>query len=175
MARFLKKFWRLYENIVDEVPTKEELKVLHQTIKKITDDIERFSFNTAVSNFMICTNDLLALNCAKREVVGPIVILMAPFAPHIAEELWHKLNPGASSVFDEQWPVCDESVLVESSFEYPVSFNGKMRFKLNLPLTATSDDAMQAVVNAPEAQRWIEGKAVKKLVFVPKKIINVVI
>ncbi|MBP5536666.1 MAG: leucine--tRNA ligase [Bacteroidales bacterium] len=175
VARFLKKFWRLYENIVDEVPTKEELKVLHQTIKKITDDIERFSFNTAVSNFMICTNDLLALNCAKREVVGPIVILMAPFAPHIAEELWHKLNPGASSVFDEQWPVCDESVLVESSFEYPVSFNGKMRFKLNLPLTATSDDAMQAVVNAPEAQRWIEGKAVKKLVFVPKKIINVVI
>ena len=170
--RFLKKFWRLFENLSDEAPSKEEQKVLHQTIKKITDDVERFSFNTAVSTFMICANTLTDLKCNKREVLKPLTVLIAPFAPHIAEELWHQTGE-STTVCDAEWPTYDESQLVEDTVKYPVQFNGKMRFTLDLPATATQADALEAVKAAPESGKWLTGEP-KKVIFVPKKIINIV-
>ena len=174
--RFLKKFWKLFENSKDEqaAPTKAELKILHQTIKKITDDIERFSFNTAVSAFMVCCNDLTAAGCTNRAVLEPLVVLIAPFAPHIAEELWHQLGH-SDSVCDAEWPKCDESCLVEDSFTYPVSFNGKMRFTISLPATAGADDALAAIKAIPEGQKWLGDATPKKVIFVPKKIVNIVL
>ena len=173
--RFLKKFWKLYDTaeIKDATDLKAELKILHQTIKKITDDIERFSFNTAVSTFMICTNQLTDLKCSSREVLEPLVVLLAPFAPHIAEELWHRIG-NDTTVCDVQWPVCDEKYLVEDTVKYPVQFNGKMRFMLDLPATCTQEEAVAAVKAAPEATKWLTGEP-KKVIFVPKKIINVVV
>ena len=173
--RFLKKFWKLYDTaeIKDATELKAELKILHQTIKKITDDIERFSFNTAVSTFMICTNQLTDLKCSSREVLEPLVVLLAPFAPHIAEELWHRIG-NDTTVCDAQWPVCDEKYLVEDTVKYPVQFNGKMRFMLDLPATCTQEEAVAAVKAAPEAAKWLTGEP-KKVIFVPKKIINVVV
>ena len=174
--RFLKKFWKLFENSNAEqaIPTKAELKILHQTIKKITDDIERFSFNTSVSAFMVCCNDLTAAGCTNRAVLEPLVVLIAPFAPHIAEELWHQLGH-ADSVCDAEWPKCDESCLVEDSFTYPVSFNGKMRFTISLPATAGADDALAAIKAMPEGQKWLGDATPKKVIFVPKKIVNIVL
>ncbi len=173
--RFLKKFWKLYDTaeIKDATDLKAELKILHQTIKKITDDIERFSFNTAVSTFMICTNQLTDLKCSSREVLEPLVVLLAPFAPHIAEELWHRIG-NDTTVCDAQWPVCDEKYLVEDTVKYPVQFNGKMRFMLDLPATCTQEEAVAAVKAAPEAAKWLTGEP-KKVIFVPKKIINIVV
>ena len=173
--RFLKKFWKLYDTaeIKDATDLKAELKILHQTIKKITDDIERFSFNTAVSTFMICTNQLTDLKCSSREVLEPLVVLLAPFAPHIAEELWHRIG-NDTTVCDAQWPVCDEKYLVEDTVKYPVQFNGKMRFMLDLPATCTQEEVVAAVKAAPEAAKWLTGEP-KKVIFVPKKIINVVV
>ncbi len=180
--RFFKKFWRLYHSadgtfcVSDDEPTRAELKTLHSAIRKVTDDIERFSLNTAVSTFMISTTELAAAKCNKRAVLEPLTVLIAPFAPHIAEELWHLLNgESRGSVCDAQWPVCNEQYLVEESFNYPVSFNGKMRFTLSLAADATADDATAAVLAAPEAQKWLGGKEPKKVVFVPKRIINIVI
>ena len=176
VSRFLKKFWRLFDEADPTVqPSPEALKIVHRTIKRVTSDIERFSLNTAVSNFMICTNELQALGQHSASTLEPLLVLIAPFAPHVAEELWHRLHGEADSVLDAAWPSCDERYLEEDSFEYPVSFTGKMRFKLRLPLTATSDDAMQALLQAPETQRYLDGKPIKKLIFVPRKIINVVI
>ena len=177
--RFFKKFWRLFHDdsntfaVSDETPTKEELKILHQTIKKVTDDIERFSFNTSVSTFMICANDLASLKCNKRAILEPLTVLIAPFAPHIAEELWHLLG-NTESVCTAQWPQYDEHQLVEDSFTYPVSFNGKMRFTIELPANCTQDDAVAAVKGLPETQKWLAGKEPKKIIFVPKRIINIV-
>ncbi|MBQ6742913.1 MAG: leucine--tRNA ligase [Bacteroidales bacterium] len=175
--RFLKKFWKLYDNCLNNqnnqgAPTKEELKVLHHTIKKITDDIERFSFNTAVSNFMITTNLLTDNKCSCREVLEPMVVLIAPFAPHIAEELWHQLGH-EDSVCDALWPLCDPRFLVEDTVKYPVQFNGKMRFMIELPADITQEDAVNAVKAAPESAKWLTGEP-KKVIFVPKKIINIV-
>ena len=175
--RFLKKFWKLYDNCLNNqnnqgAPTKEELKVLHHTIKKITDDIERFSFNTAVSNFMITTNLLTDNKCSCREVLEPMVVLIAPFAPHIAEELWHQLGH-EDSVCDALWPLCDPQFLVEDTVKYPVQFNGKMRFMIELPADITQEDAVNAVKAAPESAKWLTGEP-KKVIFVPKKIINIV-
>ena len=178
--RFLKKFWKLYDNCLNNqntqsnqtTPTKDELKVLHHTIKKITDDIERFSFNTAVSNFMITTNLLTDNKCSCREVLEPMVVLIAPFAPHIAEELWHQLGH-EDSVCDALWPLCDPQFLVEDTVKYPVQFNGKMRFMLELPADITQEDAVNAVKAAPESAKWLTGEP-KKVIFVPKKIINIV-
>ncbi len=175
--RFLKKFWKLYDNCLNNqnnqgAPTKEELKVLHHTIKKITDDIERFSFNTAVSNFMITTNLLTDNKCSCREVLEPMVVLIAPFAPHIAEELWHQLGH-EDSVCDALWPLCDPRFLVEDTVKYPVQFNGKMRFMLELPADISQEDAVNAVKAAPESAKWLTGEP-KKVIFVPKKIINIV-
>ena len=176
--RFLKKFWKLYDNCLnnqnsENPPTKDELKALHSTIKKITDDIERFSFNTAVSNFMITTNLLTDHKCSCREVLEPMVVLIAPFAPHIAEELWHQLGH-EDSVCDALWPVCDPQFLVEDTVKYPVQFNGKMRFMLELPADISQEDAVNAVKAAPESAKWLTGEP-KKVIFVPKKIINIVV
>ena len=178
--RFIRKLWKLYHNdknefvVSDEQATKAELKLLHQTIKKITDDIERFSFNTSVSTFMICVNELGSLKCNKREILNQLTVLISPFAPHIAEELWHLLG-NHDSVNNATFPICDESVLIESSFNYPVSFNGKTRFTLELPLDLKADEVQAIIMQNADAQKWLEGKTPKKVIFVPKKIINVVI
>ena len=179
--RFLKKFWKLYDNCLNESQgadqaikqsSNQALKVLHQTIKKVTDDIERFSFNTAVSTFMICVNTLTEQKCGSREVLKPLAVLMAPFAPHVAEELWHQLGE-EGTVCDAKWPEYDEKMLVEDTVKYPVQFNGKMRFMLELPAAATQQEALEAVKAAPESAKWMTGEP-KKVIFVPKKIINIV-
>lgn len=177
--KFLKKFWRLFHDdkgihIEDREPEEEELKVLHKTIKKVTEDIERFSFNTAVSEFMICANELTDLQCNKKSILEPLVILISPYAPHIAEELWKKLGHG-DSVSNAEFPSFDEEVLKEDSVTYPVSFNGKMRFKIDLPASISKEEAEKAVLSHEKSQKWIEGKTPKKLIFVPGKIINVVV
>ncbi len=177
--KFLRKFWRLFQvgedfSVSDETPSREELKVLHKTIKKVEYDIENFSFNTSIPAFMICTNELTALKCNKRAVLEPLVISLAPFAPHMAEELW-SLLVHTQSITKESFPKWEEKFLVEDDFEYPVSFNGKVRFKLSMPLTATNADIEAAVKAAPESTKWLEGKEIKKMIIVPKKIVNIVI
>jgi leucyl-tRNA synthetase len=180
--RFLRKLWRLFHTngeanepiISDETPTPAEYKALHRAIKRITDDIERFSFNTSVSNFMICVNELTDSKCNKREILEPLTILLSPFAPHIAEELWYILGK-TGSVCEAKFPTADEKYLVESTFEYPVSFNGKMRFKLELPLTLTPKEIEEAVLANPATAKHLEGKQPKKFIIVPGKIVNVVI
>ena len=176
--KFLRKFWRLFQvgenfSVSDETPSKEELKVLHKTIKKVEYDIENFSFNTSIPAFMICTNELTALKCNKRAILEPLVITIAPFAPHMAEELWSLLGH-TQSITKETFPQWEEKFLTEDTFEYPVSFNGKVRFKLSMPLTATNADIEAAVKAAPESTKWLEGKEIKKMIIVPKKIVNVV-
>ena len=156
--KFLRKFWRLFQvgedfNVSDEAPSKEELKVLHKTVKKVEYDIENFSFNTSIPAFMICTNELTALKCNKRAILEPLVIAIAPFAPHMAEELWSLLGH-TQSITKESFPKWEERFLVEDAFEYPVSFNGKVRFKLSMPLTATNADIEVAVKAAPESTKW---------------------
>ena len=176
--KFLRKFWRLFQvgedfSVSDETPSREELKVLHKTIKKVEYDIENFSFNTSIPAFMICTNELTALKCNKRAILEPLVITIAPFAPHMAEELWSLLGH-TQSITKETFPQWEEKFLTEDTFEYPVSFNGKVRFKLSMPLTATNADIEAAVKAAPESTKWLEGKEIKKMIIVPKKIVNVV-
>lgn len=176
--KFLRKLWRLYVNdekliVNDEEPNKEELKILHKTIKKIESDIENFSFNTSVPAFMIATNELTALKCNKRAVLEPLVITLAPYAPHIAEELWHRLGHD-TSVTETSFPQWDEKYLAEDSFDYPVSFNGKVRFKLNMPLSATNAEIEATITAAPETTKYLDGKNVKKMIIVQKKIINIV-
>lgn len=177
--KFLRKFWRLFFQeekflVSDENPNREELKVLHKTLRKVEYDIENFSFNTSIPAFMICTNELMALKCRKRAILEPLVIAIAPYAPHIAEELWHLLEH-TTSVTTATFPQWEEKYLIEDHFEYPVSFNGKVRFKLSMPLTATQVDIELAVKNAPESARWLEGKEIRKMIVVPQKIINVVL
>lgn len=178
--KFLRKTWRLFvekENslkLTDEQPSSEELKVLHRTIKKTADDVERFSFNTAVSSFMICVNELTDLKCNKRTILEPLLVLLAPFAPHMAEELWHRIG-NKTTICDAQWPVLNESFLVENSFMYPVSFNGKTRFKLELPANLAAPEIEKAALENEQTQKWTEGKQVKKIIVVPGKIINIVI
>lgn len=172
--RFLKKFCKLFENRTDAAADKAQLKVLHQTIKKITEDIERFSFNTSVSTFMICTNDLGSMPAVSNEVLDKLVVLLAPFAPHIAEELYHQLGH-TDSVCVAQWPEYDPSLLVQDTFKYPVSFNGKMRLILELPNGISQEEAVAAVKADALAQKWLDGKEPKRIIFVPNKIINVVI
>jgi leucyl-tRNA synthetase len=178
--RFLKRLWRLYFDnndqliVTNENATKEELKVLHKTIKKIHEDIERFSFNTGVSAFMICVNELMELNCHKREILEPLALLIEPYAPHVAEELWQLLgHQGSISTVD--FPQYDEKYLAEASFQYPVSFNGKMRFKLDLPVGLTIAEIEKAAIESDEAKKWMEGKPLRKIIVVPKRIINIVV
>lgn len=178
--RFLRKFWRLYIDevkgliVTNDAPTQAELKILHKTIKKIEDDTERFSFNTAVSAFMVCVNELNDLKCHKKEILEPLVILLTPYAPHISEELWHLLN-NQRTVLDATFPRFEEKYLVESSKEYPISINGKLRTNLNISLEATQPEVEKIILQNEIVQKWTEGKPPKKIIFVKGKMINVVI
>ena len=172
--RFLRRFWALFENISDDAPTADELKTLHKTIKKITYDIEHFSFNTSIPAFMICQNELATLHCSKRTVLEPLVVLIAPFAPHIAEELWHRLGH-ETSVCDAQWPAFDEKYLTESSVKYPISFNGKVRFTMEMPANASREEVERAALAHEQTPRFTEGKTPKKVIVVPGKIVNIVL
>ena len=155
-------------------PTAAELKILHKTIKKIDEDIERLSFNTSVSAFMICLNELMELKCAKRAILEPLVICLSPFAPHITEELWSKLGH-TTSVLKASYPKFEEKYLIENTFSYPVSFNGKTRFMLELPLTLTKEEIEKQVLASEEGKKWIKDATIKKVIVVPNKIVNIVI
>jgi leucyl-tRNA synthetase len=158
----------------DEKATDAELKILHRTIKKIEEDTERFSFNTAVSTFMICVNDLADAKCNKKEVLEQLLILLTPYAPHIAEELWSQLG-NEGSVLDATYPKYNAALLVESSKEYPVSVNGRLRTNINLALDLTQPQVEELILQNEIVQKWLEGKAPKKIIFVKNKMINVVI
>lgn len=178
--KFLKKFWRLFHNsqnelvISDDAPSNAELKTLHKTIKKIGEDIERFSLNTSVSAFMICSNELTDLKCNKKAILEPFLILLAPFAPHITEELWSALGH-KETIADAKWPELKEEYLKEDQIEYPVSFNGKMRFKLSLPADMSPKEIEEIVLKNELALKWLDGKTPKKVIVVPKRIINIVV
>ncbi|MPL91143.1 Leucine--tRNA ligase [bioreactor metagenome] len=177
--RFLKRLWSLFYKdgvliLNDGQPSAEELKTLHKTIKKITFDIENFSFNTSVSAFMICVNELSALKCSKKAILEPLVILLAPFAPHIAEELYHVLGH-TGTVCDAAFPVCNETFLIESTVKYPISFNGKVRFTLELPADMNKTDVEKAALEDENTIKQLNGAPVKKVIVVPGKIVNIVI
>ena len=177
--RFLRKFWNLFFesdvfSVSDEAPTKAEFKALHATLKKVTEDIEKMSFNTSVSQFMIAVNELAALKCNKRAVLEPLTIALAPFAPHIAEELWSLLGH-SDSVTGAQWPQWQAEHLVEDNFSYPISFNGKTRLQLEFPIALSKEEVEAAVLANPEVQSRLEGKAPKKVIVVPKRIVNIVV
>jgi leucyl-tRNA synthetase len=176
--RFLKKLWGLIYNgynllIYNDLPTNEELKTLHKTIKKIAYDIENFSFNTSVSAFMICVNELSALKCSKQAIIEPLAIILAPFAPHIAEEIYH-LCGNTVSVCDAKFPDFDEKYLVESLVKYPISFNGKVRFTLEFPADTNPKEVEKTALEHEQTPKWLEGKQPKKVIVVPKKIVNIV-
>ena len=178
--RFLRKLWRLFFDELkgkvwnDEKATDAELKIIHRAIKKIEEDTERFSFNTAVSAFMVCVNELADAKCSKKEVLESMLILLVPYAPHIAEELWHALG-NTTTILDADYPVFNPQYLVESSKEYPVSINGKMRTTMNVSLDATAEEVEQLTLANEVVQKWLEGKAPKKFIFVKGKMINLVI
>ncbi|HMW25872.1 MAG TPA: class I tRNA ligase family protein, partial [Ferruginibacter sp.] len=151
-----------------------ELKVLHRTIKKIEEDTERFSFNTAVSTFMICVNELADLKCNKKEILEPLLILLTPYAPHIAEELWRQLG-NEGSILDASYPVFNPALLVESSKEYPVSVNGKLRTSITLPIDLEQKQVEEEVLKNDVVQKWLDGKPPKKIIYVKNKMINVVL
>ena len=175
---FLKKLWKLYLvhgefSVSDENPTNEELKTLHKTIKKVEEDINNFSFNTSVSTFMIAVNELTALKCNKRAILEPLAVIIEPYAPHIAEELWKNLGH-KTSISTVEFPIFNPEYLVESSKEYPISFNGKMRFKMELPLNLSKDEIEAAVMAHEKTQVQLQGRTPKKVIVVPGKIINIV-
>ncbi len=175
---FLKKLWKLYFDdnglkVTDVKPTKDNLKTLHKTIKKVQEDIENFSFNTSVSTFMIAVNELTAQKCTSKEILEPLLILISPYAPHIAEELWNALG-NSESISTEAFPEFDESHLVESSKNYPISFNGKTRFTMELPLDMSKEDIEAAVMAHEKTQDQLQGRTPKKVIVVPGKIVNVV-
>ena len=173
--RFLKKFWKLYQQeLTDDESSKDSLKSVHKLIKKVTGDIEQFSYNTAVSAFMICVNELGQQKCANRELLKKMVIVIAPFAPHMAEELWEQLGGETKSVFDAEWPAWDESYLVENEVQLTVSFNGKARFQMTFPADATKEDIEKKALEDERSQHYIDGKTIVKIIVVPKKIINIV-
>jgi leucyl-tRNA synthetase len=178
--RFLRKLWRLfYDDIKGKVWNEEkvsdaELKVLHKTIKKIEEDTERFSYNTAVSAFMVCVNELHDLKCHKKEILESLLILLTPYAPHISEELWHQLG-NESSILDATFPSFDPKYLVESSKDYPVSINGKMRTTINISLDATEEEVRKIVLENEVIKKWVEDKPLKKLIYVKGKMVNVVV
>ena len=178
--RFIRKMWNLFTdkegnlNVSDDAPTKDELKSIHKLIKKVTEDIENFSYNTSVAAFMICVNELSGLKCNKRQVLTDLVKLIAPFAPHIAEELWQALG-NSSTVCDAQWPKYDESYLKEDSITYSISFNGKTRFTMDFPADATQQQIQDAVLANEKAQGYINGQTIRKVIVVPRKIVNIVL
>ena len=179
VSGFLKKLWRLFfQNseifVSDDNPSKGELRTLHKTIKKITEDIERFSFNTSVSNFMICVNELTEVKCNKRVILEPLLILISPYAPHISEELWNIIGH-KESISLEKFPICQEEFLINDSFNYPISFNGKMRLNIELPANLTIVEIEKEVMNRSDVKKYLEDKAPKKIIIVPNKIVNIVI
>ncbi len=178
--KFLRRVWNLVHDqagnfkVSDAAPSREELKVLHKTIKKVEQDIENFSFNTSVSEFMICVNELSSLKCNKRAIVEPLIIAISPFAPHIAEELWEKLGH-TESILTASFPKYDEQYLVESTFTYPISINGRVRAEMEFPLDMPKEDIERIVLASEIVQRWTEGKPPKKMIVVPGRIVNVVL
>ena len=176
--RFLKRLWNMYETITDEEPTKEELKSLHKLIKKITWDIENFSFNTSIPAFMIAQNELSALKCCKRAILEPIAVLLAPYAPHIAEEMWHKAQgdqvPSTKFVVNASWPECNEAYLVEDTQKYPVQFNGKVRFTLECPKDTPKEEVEKLVLAHEDTAKYLAGNTPKKIIVVPGRIVNIV-
>ncbi|MDN3678176.1 class I tRNA ligase family protein [Flavobacterium paronense] len=179
VSGFLKKLWRLYFddntglNISDEEPTADMYKSLHKTIKKVTEDIENFSFNTSVSQFMICVNELATLKCNHRKILEPLAIVISPYAPHIAEELWSQLGHNGS-ISTVAFPICEEKYLVESEKEYPVSFNGKMRFTIKLPLDLTVPQIQEIILSDERTIKQLDGRTPNKVIIVPGKVINLV-
>lgn len=178
--KFLRKFWNLFHdaqgnwNVSDAEPTRDEFKILHKTLKKIEQDINNFSFNTSVSEFMICVNELSSLKCNKRSILEPLVIALSPYAPHLAEELWEKLGY-TNTILKAQFPAVNEEYLKESSFEYPISINGKVRTKMEFALDMPKEDIEKMVLASEIVTKWTEGKPPKKVIVVPGKIVNVVI
>lgn len=177
---FLRKFWRLFHNQKGEVdvnnsePSKQELKILHKTIKKVTEDLDRLSWNTVVSACMIAINDLTSIKCNNRHILEQMLILISPYAPHFAEELWHKLGH-ETSITKAAWPEFDARHLVADEVEYPISFNGKVRFKLSLPAGMTKEEIEEAVMEAPGSEKYLEGKTPRKVIVVPNRIVNIVV
>lgn len=172
--RFLKKFWKLYQQeLNDNEPSKESLKSVHKLIKKVSGDIEQFSYNTAISAFMICVNELGQQKCNNRGLLRSLLILIAPFAPHIAEELWEAIGE-KNSVCDAQWPTWDEANLTENEVQLTISFNGKARFQMTFPTDASKEDIEKAAVNDERSLKYTEGKTIVKVIVVPKKIVNIV-
>ena len=179
VSGFLNKFWRLFHKeqqfvVSDGKPTPVMLKSLHSTIEKVTNDIEQFSLNTAVSAFMICVNDLTTNKCNHRVILQPLTILLAPFAPHICEELWEKLGH-KKSIFNEPYPIADASHLKETQITYPISFNGKTRFTIDLDAEASKEEIEQAALADDRIEQYLDGKSIKKIIVVPKKIVNIVV
>ena len=179
VSNFLNKFWRLFHqsdvfDVRDEKPSKASLKTLHKTIEKVTQDIEAFSLNTSVSAFMIATNELTSEKCNQREILEPLTILLAPFAPHICEELWALLGHSAS-ITTAAYPIADPAYLKDDTKEYPISFNGKMRFTLSLGTALSKDEIEAAVLNEERTQIYLDGKMPKKVIVVPNKIVNIVV
>ena len=178
--RFIKKLWALYWNgdtclVDDSKPTADNLKSIHKLIKKVTGDIETFSFNTSVSAFMICVNELAAQKCRSREVLGQLLLVLAPFAPHVADELWHNALGNEGSIFNSSWPEFNEEYLKENSVTMAVSFNGKPRFNITAAVDATADELQAMALADPAAAKWLEGKTVRKVIVVPGKIVNIVV
>jgi len=179
VSRFLGKFWRLFIqnelfSVSSETASAEELKILHKTIKKISEDIESMSFNTSVSAFMVCVNELGTLKCNKLEILKPLLVLLAPFAPHVTEELWEALGE-KSSIHTAEWPKFNNEYLVESSFTYPISINGKTRTQLEFDINADVKDIEAAVLNNEIVLKWTNGEKPKKVIVVKNRIVNVVI
>jgi leucyl-tRNA synthetase len=179
VAKFLRRFWSLYASpegvlVNDETATKPELKILHTAIKKVTEDIEKFSFNTSVSAFMICVNELKKLNCSKKEILEPLSILIAPFAPHLSEEIWQNILKNDGTVFDASFPSFDEQYLKDDEIDYPLCINGKKRAIISFPADENNANIENAAKSHPDMEKWLEGKTIKKVIIVPGKMINVV-
>jgi leucyl-tRNA synthetase len=178
--RFLNKFWRLFHDtdgnfdVSGEEPDKEELTTLHKTLKKVEEDIARFAFNTAVSSFMVCVNDLTKKGCNKRQILEPLVVAICPYAPHMAEELWHRLGY-QPSVVNATFPAYNEEYIKEDTYAYPVSINGKTRTKIELPLDLSQDQVEEKVLQDDVVQKWTKGEQPKKVIYVPGRIINLVV
>ena len=178
--RFIKKLWNLFYKgdtllVNDDKPSAEALKSIHKLIKKVTGDIENFSYNTSVSAFMICVNELTALKCHSREVLADLIVLLAPFAPHVSEELWHSALGQNTTVCDARWPEWNEQYLKESSVNYAVSFNGKARFNISVPADMPKEEVEKTALSDEAASKWLDGKTIVKIIVVPGKIVNIVI